>query len=125
MDMQDLRRLKAWQQSMELVTACYQLADTFPKRETYGLGSQIRRSAISIPSNIAEGSGRGSQKEFSRFLRIAYGSGCELETQVRIARRMHLGNESHADEIIARIEVSRKMIASLIALTSSTAPTQP
>lgn len=80
--------LIVWQRAMELVTAVYELTEAFPREEMYGLTSQIRRSAISIPSNIAEGRVRGSAKEFMQFLRIAYGSGAELETQIEIAKRL-------------------------------------
>jgi four helix bundle protein len=80
--------LIVWQKAMNLVIAIYELTENFPKEETYGLTSQIRRSAVSIPSNIAEGRMRGSKKEYSQFLRIAYASGAELETQIEIAKRL-------------------------------------
>jgi four helix bundle protein len=73
---------------MEVAVAVYQLTERFPKEEQYGLTSQMRRSAVSIPSNIAEGKLRASGKEFLRFLRIAYGSGGELETQILIAKQL-------------------------------------
>ncbi len=73
---------------MDLAVAVYSLTEDFPKEEVYGLVSQMRRSAVSLPSNIAEGRFRGTQKEFSQFLRIAYASGAELETQVEIAKRL-------------------------------------
>ena len=74
---------------MEMVIAVYQHTTSFPKEEVYGLTSQMRRSAISIPSNIAEGRRRGSRKDFRKFLLIAFGSGAELETQLEIARRLN------------------------------------
>jgi four helix bundle protein len=80
--------LIVWQKGMDLATAVYQLTENFPKEEMYGLTSQMRRCAVSIPSNIAEGKLRGSDKEFGRFLSIAFGSAGELETQVLIAKRM-------------------------------------
>lgn len=82
------KELKVWQRAMELVCAMYELTEQFPDKEVYGLTSQMRRAAISIPSNIAEGRLRGTRKEFVYFLRIAYGSGGELETQIEIAKRL-------------------------------------
>ncbi len=73
---------------MELVVEIYSLTEKFPSSELYGLTSQMKRSAISIPSNIAEGRRRGYQKEFSHFLAMSYGSGAELETQVEISKRL-------------------------------------
>jgi len=85
---QSYRDLIVWQKSMDLVVAIYDLTDSFPKSEIYGLTSQMRRCSISIPSNIAEGRRRGSPKEFRRFLLMSYGSGAELETQIEIAKRL-------------------------------------
>ncbi len=82
------RDLETWQKAMDLVQAIYAETKSFPKEETYGLSSQMRRSAVSIPSNIAEGQGRDSTKEFLHHLSIAYGSLCELETQMLIACRL-------------------------------------
>lgn len=84
----DYKKLIVWQKSMDVVELVYTHTKKFPKEEIYGLVSQIRRSAVSIPSNIAEGSGRKTKKEFSHFLTIALGSTSELETQLRIAQRL-------------------------------------
>lgn len=73
---------------MELVTEIYKLVDKFPKTETYGLSSQMKRAAVSVPSNIAEGRRRSTHKDFRNFLLTAYGSGSELETQIEIAKRL-------------------------------------
>ena len=81
------RDLKVWQKSMDLVVRIYEVTGNFPQSETYGLTSQIRRAAVSVPSNIAEGKGR-SDKDFSRFLLQARGSVWEAETQVEIALRL-------------------------------------
>jgi len=78
--------LIVWRKSMELVKAVYELTDQLPSDERFGLISQMRRSAVSIPSNIAEGRRRGTRKDFLSFLRIAYGSGAELETQINILK---------------------------------------
>ena len=84
--MQTFRDLFIWQKAMLLVTKTYQLIQNFPKEEVFGLTSQIRRSAISIPSNIAEGCGRQSNKDFSRFLNIGISSLFEFQTQIEIAK---------------------------------------
>lgn len=76
---------------MDLVIDVYQLTELFPKKEKYVLDPQIRRSAISIPSNIAEGRKLGSKKDYARFLMVAFGSGAELETQIEIAKRLTYG----------------------------------
>jgi len=80
--------LKVWQKSMDLVTEIYNLTEKFPKSETYGLVAQMQRSAVAIPSNIAEGQKRNYSKEFLQFLYISYGSGAELETQLEICKRL-------------------------------------
>ncbi len=80
--------LIVWQRAMELVVAVYELTEHFPKEKIYGLTSQIRKSAISIPSNIAEGRYRGTKNDYLHFLRMSYGSGAELETQGEAAKRL-------------------------------------
>lgn len=80
--------LIVWQRSMELVVEVYKITNNFPKEELYGLVSQMRRCAVSIPSNIAEGRRRGSKKDFLRFLLISYGSGAELETKIEISKKL-------------------------------------
>jgi four helix bundle protein len=82
------KELQVWQRSMELVVAVYELTSHYPKEEMYGLTSQSSKSAISIASNIAEGRMRGTRKDYVQFLRIAYASGAELETQIEIAKRL-------------------------------------
>jgi four helix bundle protein len=82
------RDLIVWQKAMDLATATYRATKDLPKDETYGLRAQIRRAAVSIPSNIAEGEGRGTFAELCRFLRIAYGSLRELETQFLLSERL-------------------------------------
>ena len=87
-DMSDHRNLDVWKLAIDLVSEVYELTKSFPKEENYGLTSQIKRSAISIPSNIAEGSARQSDKELIQFLYIALGSLSELETQFIIAQKL-------------------------------------
>lgn len=88
--MQSYRELIVWKKGIELVTEIYALSANFPKEEIYGLTSQMRRSAVSIPSNIAEGYARKHSKEYIQFVRIAYGSGAQLETQLEIAKNLNL-----------------------------------
>jgi len=84
--MKSYENLIVWQKSMTLVVLIYKLTEKFPKEEIYRLTSQMRRAAVSIPSNIAEGSRRSSKKDFRNFLVNAYGSGAELETQIKITK---------------------------------------
>ena len=88
MEIKSYRDLIAWQRAMEFVTAVYQATAKFPRDEIYGLTSQLRRSAVSVPSNIAEGHGRQTTRDFINFLSIAYGSLNEAQTQVLIANRL-------------------------------------
>jgi four helix bundle protein len=86
--------LVVWQKAMDLVIEIYRLSEQFPKTELYGLSAQMRRAAVSIPSNIAEGQRRGTRNDYRNFLRIAYGSGAELETQLEIAKRLSFVNDA-------------------------------
>ena len=90
--MNNYKELKGWQKSVDLAVKIYESTKDFPREEIYGLTSQIRRSAVSIPSNIAEGAGRNSKKDFNNFLGISNGSICELETQLIIANRITFMN---------------------------------
>jgi len=102
------RDLIVWQKSMDLVVAVYQISSLLPKTETYGLVSQIRRAAISIPSNIAEGRGRESNGDYCRFLSIAYGSLCDVETQFEIAVRLGFVQQETIVQILSNCsEVAR------------------
>ena len=86
--MNNYKELKLWQKSVDLAVKIYKTTTSFPKEEMYGLTSQIKRSAVSVPSNIAEGAGRNSKKDFNNFLGISTGSSCELDTQLIIATRV-------------------------------------
>lgn len=100
--------LIAWQKAMDLVQTIYDATKSFPKEETYGLTSQIRRAATSIPSNIAEGQGRASAREFRHFLSIAHGSVREVETQIMIAQRLAYLSADAAQRILEQAgEVGR------------------
>ena len=105
---QSYRDLVVWQKAMDLVTAIYRVTKNWPRDEAFGLTSQIRRAAVSVPSNIAEGRGRGSSNEFRSYLSVAYGSLIELETQVQIARNLeYLTPDAAADLLAAAGEVGR------------------
>jgi len=106
--------LHAWQKAIELVLQVYTTTRNFPKEELYGLVSQLRRAAVSVPSNIAEGKGRSSDKEFVLFLHHARGSLLELETQVLIARKLGYRRQDHGQELAARTEELARMLNGLI-----------
>ena len=108
------RDLKVWQRGMDLTVLCYQVTESFPKKELYGLTSQIQRAAVSIPSNIAEGQQRQHTKDFVRFLSIAQGSLGELETQLELADRLdYLDSEKRIEVFIKTDELGR-MLGGLI-----------
>ena len=95
------RELTVWQKSMQLVTDVYRSTQCFPRDETFGLTSQLKRAVVSVPSNIAEGQGRDSQKEFVRHLSIAYGSLMEVETQLQIACNLGYLTVSGLDHLLS------------------------
>jgi len=99
---------------MELATTIYRLTSGFPKEEMYGLTSQLRRSAVSVPSNIAEGQGRLSSGEFRQFLSVARGSNFELQTQLQIARTMNFGDSKLIDEAEGLSHEVGKMIHAIL-----------
>lgn len=99
---------------MQLTDLVFQTTESMPRSERFELISQIRRSAVSIPSNIAEGCGRQSPPDFARFLRIAYASSCELETQLRIVARNNMGDGSKLETAIQDCERIRRMLSPLI-----------
>ncbi|TRX49335.1 four helix bundle protein [Fulvivirga sp. M361] len=107
--MNNYKELKIWQKSVDLAVKVYELTQDFPKEEIYGLTSQIRRSGVSIPSNIAEGSGRNSSKEFNHFLGISHGSSYELDTQLTIASRIGFLKEEHFQTLQSEIDEIQKM----------------
>ena len=111
---QSFRDLIVWQRSIQLTVAIYRLTQKFPREEVYGLTSQIRRSAISVPSNIAEGQGRLSTGEFRQFLGIARGSNSELQTQLEIARVLGIGDSKLIDEAESLSHEVGKMIFALL-----------
>ncbi len=108
------RALTVWKKSIELVILVYKLTEDFPKSEIYGLISQMRRCAVSIPSNIAEGSRRKSKKDFTHFLTIAFGSGSELETQLEIVRKLPFGQMLDYSKIESLLSEVMKMLNKMI-----------
>lgn len=107
------RTLKAWQQAMELVVAVYRTSSSFPQNEQYGLSSQIRRAAVSVPANIAEGFARNGSKELLHFLSIASGSLSELDTLIELAHQLGYVNEP--DELNAKVDNVAGLVMGLAA----------
>lgn len=110
--MNRFKNLAIWKRSITLATTIYKATSTFPIEEKYGLTSQLRRCAVSIGSNIAEGAGRGSKNEFKYFLSIAYGSSYELETQLIIAQNLNFLSNSDGKKLVEEIDELQKMIYS-------------
>lgn len=108
------KQLIVWQKSILLVQEVYLLTDNFPKTEIYGIISQIRRAAVSIPSNIAEGYGRKSSKEYLQSCSISYGSACELETQIIISKKLKLTSLDKFTKVDLYLEEVLKMLNSMI-----------
>ena len=108
------KELVVWQKSITLVKLVYQQTGSFPSDERFGLTNQMRRCSVSIPSNIAEGFGRGSDKESTQFLRISLGSSSELDTQLILSKELHYMDEKRYNELSALNEEVAKMLSSLI-----------
>jgi len=111
---QSYRDLVAWNKAMELVTEIYRVTKKFPKEELFGLMSQLRRAAVSIPSNIAEGKGRLSKGEFRQFLGNARGSLAEVETQILIAQNLSYLDEFETNRLLMKVEEVGKILNGLI-----------
>lgn len=107
--MHNLKELKIWNKAIDLTVDVYKATAGFPKEEVYGLTSQIKRSAVSIPSNIAEGAGRNSNKEFIHFLGIANGSSFELQTQIIVAEKLNLIGGEVSESILSGLDEIQKM----------------
>ncbi len=107
--MHKLKELKIWNKAIDLTVDVYKATSSFPKEETYGLTSQTRRSAVSIPSNISEGAGRNSSNEFVHFLGIANGSSYELQTQLIISNRLNLITDETLEPLLYQIDEIQKM----------------
>jgi four helix bundle protein len=126
MSVQSYKDLIVWQKALDLLEMIYQVSKAFPKEELYGLTNQLRRAAVSIPSNIAEGHARSSKQEFHRFLSIAKGSLAEVETQLLIAQRLaYLSNDQLAPILSQQTEINKMtngLMAKLVPNPSSLAP---
>lgn len=107
--MHNLKELKIWNKAIELATEVYAVTANFPMEEKFGLTSQIRRSAVSVPSNIAEGAGRNSNKEFCQFLGISNGSSYELQTQLIISNNLQLITAGDVEPLLNKINEVQKM----------------
>lgn len=110
---QTYKELIVWQKSMDMTVMLYSLLKKLPKVETYALGDQMRRAAISIPSNIAEGYGRNTKKEYLQFLYIANGSVCELETQLTLCVRVNYFTETEIQPIMSLLSEIGKIIITI------------
>lgn len=113
MKVKSYRELRVWQQGVDFCVKVYQVTSGFPKEELYGLTSQIRRAAVSIPSNIAEGQARNTTGEFSQFLGISKGSLAEIDTQLEIARRLSFISNESFQSFENEIETIGKMLNAL------------
>ncbi len=114
MTVKHFSELIVWQKAMDLVIEIYRSTDSFPRTETFGLTNQLRRAVVSIPSNIAEGQGRSTTKDFLHFLHISKGSLQEVETQIRIAHRLGYLPEPTASELVTRITEVARILNGLI-----------
>ena len=108
--MRDFSKLFIWQKSHRLVMSIYDITNKFPKSEMFGLTSQIRRASSSIPINISEGCGRGSNKDFARFLQIAIGSACEVEYELLLAKELKYIEDQEYHNLSKEVVAIRKMI---------------
>ena len=114
MAVKSYRDLIAWQKAMDLVTAIYRVTEAFPAREQFGLSNQMRRASVSIPSNIAEGQGRGTTKDYVHFLHISRGSLQELETQLLLAQRLSFAVDSEVNRLLAMCDEVSRLVSGLI-----------
>lgn len=112
--MKDFKNLQVWEKSHFLTLSIYEVTKSFPKEELFGLTSQIRRAAASMPTNIAEGCGRSTDPDFARFLQIAFGSACEVEYQLILARDLEYVEEGVFSKVTDELITVKKMLASLI-----------
>ncbi len=118
------RELKVWQVAIELSLTIYELTADFPKHEIYGITSQMRRAAVSIASNIAEGSARGTRRDFRQFVLIAKGSTCELQTQLLIAQRLGYANLERFSDAEQQVQNVAQMLSGLSKYLGTTAPSK-
>src|SRR6476620_11683962 len=107
--MRNFKELRIWQKGFEIAIDTYKIVESFPPAEKFALSSQLTRAAVSIASNIAEGSSRKSEKDYGRFIEISLGSSFELETQLLIAKTVKMGDETLIDSTLSKIDEEQKM----------------
>jgi four helix bundle protein len=112
--MRNFKQLKIWQKGFDIAVNAFKLVSNFPKEERYGISSQITRAAVSIPSNIAEGSSRSSEKDYNRFIEISLGSSFETETQILIAEAVNYGDNELRKKILSDLDEEQKMLISFM-----------
>jgi four helix bundle protein len=117
-NMKTHKDLIVWQKSLDFVTEIYQVTKNYPRDEFYGLTSQLRRAAVSIPSNIAEGAARSTKKEFNQFLHISLGSLSEIETQLLISANLGFLSKDECDSKMDKLTIIRKILLGLISSLS-------
>lgn len=108
--MMHFKKLLIWQKGFDIAANVFRLVNHFPQREQFGLALQLTRAAVSISSNIAEGSSRSSNKDYRRFLEIALGSAFEVETQLLIAKNMNFGDQALIEHLLHQIDEEQKML---------------
>jgi len=113
MAVRNFRELLAWSKAMDLVESIYRSTERFPSHEMFGLTNQLRRAAVSIPSNIAEGQGRATTRDFLRFLSMSRGSLQEVQTQIELARRLEYINEGTCRSLMERSEEVARLVNGL------------
>ncbi len=123
--MQDVKELRVWQRGIELCKAVYEATDTFPRSEIHGLTGQMRRAAVAIPSNVAEGRGRGTRRDYRQFVVIARGSACELETQTIVARELGFLSEGASGELLTSVRKVARMLNGLARALGSAKEASP
>ena len=114
MTIKSYKDLEVWKKAMDLVVACYKLTEAFPRDEAYGLTSQLRRAAVSVPANIAEGHARAFLKEYLHHLSISYGSLAELETHLEIASRLGYVNTTQTQAVLSQAAEIGRMLNGLM-----------
>ncbi len=121
--MRNFRNYKIWTESISFTTQIYKIVNNFPSFERYGLSDQLRRASVSIPSNIAEGAARDSEKEFIHFLNISLGSAFEVETQLQIAYNLEYISNETFDMLLSQLHLIEKQINELISVIKRQQPT--
>ncbi len=112
--MRNFKELKIWQKGFQIAVKSFKLISSFPKEEKFGISLQVTKASVSIPSNIAEGSSRSSERDYNRFLEISLGSTFELETQLLIAEAVGYGDKDLRKEILSNVDEEQKMLMSFM-----------